>query len=245
MKRDDAAAYGEHIADVYDQWHGALDEAVIDTLHELARDRPVLELGIGTGRFAIPLAKRGLPVQGIDASPAMVAKLREKPGGSAIPVTIGNFADVGVPGPFSLVFVAFNTFFALTTQEDQLRCFQNVAARLLPNGVFVIEAFVPDLTRFSGNQTFRTTSVGEGEVRLEATTYDPVTQRVRSEHIVLTEQGVRLIPVRIRLAWPAELDLMAKLAGLSLVHRWGGWERSPFSANSKIHISVYAKPDGA
>jgi SAM-dependent methyltransferase len=245
MKRDDAAAYGEHIADLYDEWHGGLDETAIETLYDLARDRPVLELGIGTGRFALPLARRGLPVQGIDSSPAMVARLREKPGGSDISVTMGNFADVGVPGPFSLIFVAFNTFFALTTQEEQLRCFRNVAQRLLPNGVFVIEAFVPDLTRFSGNQTFRTSSIGEGEVRLEATLYDPVNQRVTSEHVVLSEQGIRLIPVRIRYAWPAELDLMAQLAGLALVDRWGSWHRTPFTAGSRIHVSVYGKPDGA
>ncbi|HJU65707.1 MAG TPA: class I SAM-dependent methyltransferase [Gemmatimonadaceae bacterium] len=245
MNRDDPSAYGELIADVYDEWHGGHNAAAIDTLHELARDRPVLELGIGTGRIALPLAQRGLQVHGIDASPAMVERLRAKQGGAGIPVTMGNFADVDVPGPFSLVFVAFNTFFALTSQEEQLRCFGNVAQRLLPNGLFVIEAFVPDVTRFSGNQTFRTTSIGDGQVRLEATIHDPVNQRSTTEHVVLSARGVRLIPVRIRYAWPAELDLMAKLAGLSLLHRWGSWARTAFTADSKNHISVYEKPNHA
>jgi SAM-dependent methyltransferase len=237
----DPSTYGEQIAGVYDTWFGAFDPAAIDTLHALAGAGPALELGIGTGRIALPLSECGLTVHGIDASPAMVDRLRAKPGGDQIPVALGDFADVGVDGVFSLIYVVFNTFFALLTQDDQVRCFQNVARRLAPDGVFVIEAFVPDVARYSGGQTFRTVDVTTQSARLEATRHDPVQQRVTSQHIVLTEQGMRLYPVQLRYAWPSELDLMARLAGMHLRERWGGWENDAFTTNSPRHISVYAR----
>ena len=235
--------YGERIAAVYDDWYAGVDDAAIATLHDLADGGRALELGIGTGRIALPLQESGVEVHGIDASEAMVARLRAKPGGERIPVTLGNFADVAVEGEFSLIFVLFNTFFALLTQHEQVRCFQNVARHLSPAGAFLIEAFVPDMTRFDRRQTVRTVRVGDREVRLEASQLDPVSQQVTSQHVHLSEQGVRLYPVRIRFAWPAELDLMARLGGLHLRHRWGGWQRTPFTAASGTHISVYEQAE--
>jgi SAM-dependent methyltransferase len=231
--------YGERIAGVYDDWYAEVEDAAVATLRELAQGGRALELGIGTGRIALPLQQSGVQVHGIDASEAMVTRLRAKLGGERIPVSLGNFADVAVEGQFSLVYVLFNTFFALLTQDEQVRCFQNVARHLSPGGAFLIEAFVPDMTRFTARQTVRTTQVGTDQVHLEASQLDPVSQQVTSQHVVLNEQGVRLYPVKIRFAWPAELDLMARLAGLQLRHRWGSWQRTPFSAGSSMHISVY------
>ncbi|SRR6266508_987582 len=234
--------YGDRIADVYDTLYSGLDtDGAVETLAELAGSGPVLELAIGTGRLALPLAERGLEVHGIDASEAMVAKLREKPGGDAVPVTFGDIADVAVDGSYSLVFVAFNTLFALLTQEDQLRCFANVAPRLADGGVFVVEAFFPDLARFDRGQRMQTNTVEAGRVFLDASRHDPIEQRVDSMHIVISEQGTKLYPVAIRYAFPPELDLMARLAGLHLRERWGDWSRGPFTAQSMRHVSVYAR----
>jgi SAM-dependent methyltransferase len=237
--------YGDRIADVYDAWYGEADflekDASIELLAELAGGGPVLELAIGTGRLALPLAERGLEVHGVDASEAMVARLREKPGGADIPVTMGDFADVPVEGAYPLVFVAFNTFFGLPSQEAQVRCFANAAAHLAEGGVFLIEAFVPDLGRFDRNQRFQTNSVSTTEVNLDASRHDPLEQRVDSVHVVLTEAGTRLYPVNLRYAFPAELDLMARLAGLELKHRWGGWRREEFTRQSQRHVSVYGR----
>jgi SAM-dependent methyltransferase len=231
--------YGERIAGVYDDWYAGVDEASVTTLRELAQGGRALELGIGTGRVALPLQQSGVQVHGIDASEAMVAKLRAKPGGDRIAVTLGNFADVAVEGQFSLIYVLFNTFFALLSQDEQVRCFENVARHLSPDGAFVIEAFVPDLTRFDRRQTVRVVSVGHDQVRIEASQLDPVGQQVMSQQVALTEKGLRLYPVKLRFAWPSELDLMARLAGLQLRHRWGSWKRTPFSEESSQHISVY------
>jgi SAM-dependent methyltransferase len=237
--------YGDRIAGVYDQWYADAafleTEASVELLAELAGDGPVLELAIGTGRLALPLAKRGIEVHGIDASEGMVGKLREKPGGDRIPVTMGDFADVGVDGSYRLIYLAFNTLFALLTQEDQLRCFTNAAAHLSDDGVFLIEVFFPDLTRFDRDQRFQTNSVSTTEVNLDASRHDPVAQRVDSAHVVLTESGTKLYPVNLRYAFPSELDLMARLAGLELRERWGGWAREPFTASSRRHVSVYGR----
>jgi SAM-dependent methyltransferase len=232
-------SYGERIAGIYDEWYAQYDASTIETLKELARGGLVLELGIGTGRIALPLQQTGITVHGIDASPAMIDRLRSKVNGDNIPVTLGDFADVGVEGQYALIYVLFNTFFALLTQEEQVRCMRNVAQHLGPTGHFVVEAFVPDLTRFSGQQAFRVISVGEHGIRLDASRIEPVTQQITSQHIVLTEQGVRLYPVKLRYVWPAELDLIACLAGLRLAHRWGDWQKAPFSAESSKHVSVY------
>jgi SAM-dependent methyltransferase len=231
--------YGQRIAGIYDEWYSGYDPAAVETLKELAAGGRALELGIGTGRIALPLQAAGVEVHGIDASEAMVAKLREKPGGESLPVTLGNFADVAVEGHYDLIFVLFNTFFALLTQEEQVRCFQNVARHLEPEGVFAIEAFVPDMQRFDKRQTVRATTVNEEQVRLETTLLDPSTQQITSQSVILSEQGVRLYPVKIRFAWHSELDLMARLAGLRLKHRWGDWGKGAFAADSTKHVSVY------
>lgn len=246
------STYGDRIADVYDEWHAARDgydamgtTTAVAVLADLAAEGgggAVLELGIGTGRLALPLAARGVAVSGIDASQAMVDRLRAKPGGDAVPVTIGDFADVAVDGPFSLVFVAFNTFFALLTQEDQVRCMANVADRLAPGGLFVVEAFVPDLGRFQDDRALSVLSVDADRVVLDAGVHDPTTQTIDVNHVVLTEAGTRLQPIRLRYAWPSELDLMARLAGLALRDRWGGWDRGPLTARSRGAVSVYLRP---
>jgi SAM-dependent methyltransferase len=242
----DASTYGENIAEVYDEWYTGPDTgAAVECLAMLARQGPVLELAIGTGRVALPLAARGLEVHGIDASSAMVAKLRAKPGGDRIPVTIGDFADVGVTGEYALILVVFNTFFALLTQEDQIRCFRNVAAHLAKDGSFVVEAFVPDLGRFDRNQRLAIEGIGHDQVRIEASQHDPASQCVQSRHIVLGEKGLKFYPLKIRYAWPSELDLMARLAGLRLRNRWGGWHCEPFNASSTSHVSVYGRCEQA
>jgi hypothetical protein len=169
----------------------------------------------------------------------MVAKLREKPGGDGIPVTIGNFADVGVDGRYSLVFVVFNTLFALDTQEDQIRCFRNVAEHLAEGGAFVVEAFVPEPERFHGN--VHVSRVETDLVQLNMSVVDRANQVSESQHVVLTPQGARFYPVRIRWTYPAELDLMARLAGMRLRERWSSWTREPFTKGSGKHVSVYER----
>ncbi|MGD2153811.1 MAG: class I SAM-dependent methyltransferase [Gemmatimonadales bacterium] len=242
MRDYDAASYGEKIADVYDEWYSGLDTAgAVELLAELAGPGPVLELGIGTGRLALPLSERGIEVHGIDASEAMVAKLRGKPGADRIPVTIGDFADLEVEGRFSLIAVAFSTFFSLLSQEEQVRCFRKVAYRLTDDGVFVLEAFVPDVSRFDRHQRVSTSKVKEEEVMLEVSQHDAIQQRVDSKHVVVSEAGIKMFPVKVRYAYPSELDLMAQLAGLCLRERWGGWRRQPFSASSVWHVSVYER----
>jgi SAM-dependent methyltransferase len=235
------ATYGERVADVYDDWYETYEEASITMLAELARGGRALELGIGTGRVALQLAAHGVEVQGIDASPAMVERLRAKPGGEAIKVTIGNFAEMAVDGQFSLVYVVFNTFFALSSQEEQVRAFRHARERLAADAYFLIEAFVPDVTRFSGGQANRASKVTAHRVLLDVARHDPLEQRIVGQTVEITNEGVRLYPVQLRYAWPPELDLMARLAGLRLLHRWGGWQREPFTSQSSRHISVYER----
>lgn len=241
MAPHDASTYGEHIAEVYDHWPGvpANAAAAVEFLAPLAKSRRALELGIGTGRVALPLAARGVKVHGIDASPAMVAELRRKSGGDAIPVEIGNFADVRIGGRFALVYVVFNTFFALLTQNEQVQCFARVAKRLTPGGAFVIEAFIPDLSRFDRGQRTSTLLLDDDRAIIDAATIDYASQVVRSQHILVSDAGVRRYPVVLRFAYPSELDLMARLAGMRLRERLGGWDRSPFTSSSAAHVSVY------
>lgn len=245
MERFQPGTYGDSIADVYDEWHQFLAEetaATVEVLASLAGSGPVLELAVGTGRIAIPLAERGLDVHGIDASAAMVERLRSKSGGDQITVTVGDMADVAVDETFSLAFVVFNTFFALVTQDDQVRCFANVARRLAPGGCFVLEGFVPDMTRFDHGQRVTAMTVDLDEVRLDASRHRQSEQRVDAQQIRITSHGLRLVPVALRYAWPSELDLMARLAGLRLRHRWGGWDSEPFDDTSESHVSIYEKP---
>ncbi|MEW6209214.1 MAG: class I SAM-dependent methyltransferase [Acidobacteriota bacterium] len=241
MKEYDITTYGENVALFYDAMYPVYEEAMIETLARFARGSRALELGIGTGRIAVPLTEKGIEVVGIDASSSMIEKLRAKPGGENIPVTVGNFADVAVEGQYDLVYVVFNTFFALLTQEEQSRCFERVAERLSSRGVFVIEAFVPDPTRFIGGQAIRAAQVTMDGVRLDAAMHDAVSQRVTGQHIHITGQGIKLIPIQIRYAWPSEMDLMARLAGLKLQARWDDWTGRPFTSESQRHISVYER----
>jgi hypothetical protein len=236
--------YGDRIADVYDEWYGEAafleTEGSVEVLAELAGNGPALELAIGTGRVALPLVERGVEVHGVDASERMVEKLREKPGGDRIPVTMGDFADVPVEGEYALIYVVFNTFFGLLSQDDQVRCFQNVAAHLSAEGVFALDAFVPDPARFGGGRV-AVSEIGDDLVRLDMIKLDPVTQVSTSQHVVLTPEGARFYPVNVRWAYPPELDLMARLAGLRLHERWGSWKREPFTAESGRHVSVYGR----
>jgi SAM-dependent methyltransferase len=246
MEDYDVTTYGERIADVYDEWYGEAafleTDAAVTALAELAGGGPVLELAIGTGRVALPLAARGLEVHGIDASEAMVARLRAKPAGDAIPVTMGNFVDVGVDGRYSLVYLVFNTLFALDSQDEQVRCFQNVAAHLVDGGAFVIEAFIPEPERFDGR--VGVSRIGADLVQLDTSLVDRNEQRSESQHVVLTPAGVRFFPVRLRWAYPAELDLMARLAGLRLRERWSSWTKEQFTKASSKHVSVYEQAPG-
>jgi SAM-dependent methyltransferase len=241
------SAYGDRFADIYDERPEvlALDtDAAVAFLAEHAGGGPVLELAVGTGRIAVPLAERGIDVHGIDASEAMVARLRSKPGGERIPVTIGDFADVPVEGRYTLVYVVFNTLFALQTQEAQVRCFENVAAHLADDGVFVVEAFPPDLTRFDRDQRTETMQIGLDHAWLALARHHPAEQRVQGQHVSLGEEGVRFYPVYIRYAYPSELDLMARLAGLRLRDRFDGWEGKPYTGRTQSGVSVYARVDG-
>ena len=242
MEQYGPATYGERIADVYDEWYNQLladPAAEAALLADLAAGGRALELGIGTGRIALPLQARGVEVHGIEASPAMVERLRAKPGGDAIAVTIGDMADVGVDGRFELVFVVFNTFFMLTTQEDQVRCFRNVAARLAPGGCFLLHAFVPDTSLIEKGQSLSVREASLDRVRLDATRFDAQQQRLDTTQVRITEQGVRLVHAKLRFAAPPELDLMAQLAGLTLDARYGGFGKEPFTDESAFHVSVY------
>jgi SAM-dependent methyltransferase len=238
-----ASTYGDRIAEVYDTYpHLPKDtDDAVEFLASIAGRGRVLELGIGTGRVALPLAARGLRVSGIDASQAMVKRLRAKPGGKELAVAIGDFAEVKVPGQYSLIYVVFNTFFALLTQDAQVRCFERAARRLSRDGVFVIEAFVPDLTRFDRGQRTSAFSVTTDSVLLETSVIDLAEQYNRSAHVEISEQGIRFYPVQLRWAFPAELDLMARLAGLRLRERFGGWKRESFGPQSGRHVSVYER----
>jgi SAM-dependent methyltransferase len=239
---DDPAFYGDRWADVYDEHHGGRDpSAAVEFLASLAGGGPVLELAIGTGRLALPLAARGITVAGVDASAAMVRRLRAKPGGESVTVTIGDMADVPVSGPFALVYLVFNTLFGLLTQKRQAECFRNVARVLGPGGAFVIECFVPDLARFDRGQRVQTLEVTEDAATFELSRHDPAQQRVTTQIVTLTEQGVRMHPVAIRYSWPSELDLMAGQAGLRLTERYSDWGRQPFDSASGGHVTVYRR----
>jgi SAM-dependent methyltransferase len=244
MEGCDAATYGQRVADVYDDRTKGPLPGQVELLYQLAGEGSVLELGIGTGRLSLPLAARGIEVHGIDSSEAMVAKLREKPGGDRITVSIGDFGDFDLVQRFSLVFVAFNTLFALPDQEAQLNCFVAVSRHLLPGGRFLVEAFVPDLGRFDRGQRVSAMDVGLDSVVLECSRHDAAAQTVTSQHVALGTSGTSLYPVHIRYAWPTELDLMARIAGLQPEDRWDGWDRRPFTAGSFTTISVWRAPEG-
>jgi SAM-dependent methyltransferase len=236
--------YAERFAEFYDAWFSMLPdtEGTVACLAELAGSGPVLELGIGTGRVALPLQEHGLEVHGVDGSEAMVTQLRAKPGGDGIPVTIGDFSEVPVEGTFSLVFLASGTFFELPSAEAQLRCFQNVAKTLAPDGLFVFDSPMPDASRSSNNQEIRIVPTRGNQLILQCRKYYPHEQRYTSDYVIIRDNDVRHMQVKFRYAWPAELDLMARFAGLRLRDRWGNWRRGPFTAASTHHVAVYEFP---
>ncbi len=231
--------YGERVAGVYDEWYSDIEPQQIDVLADLAGGGRALELGIGTGRIALPLSERNVEVHGVDAATSMISRLRAKPGGDRIPVTQGNFAEVPVEGKFELIYIVFNTFFALTTQEEQIQCFRNIAEHLAPGGCFLMEVFVPDLTRFTLGQVNMARKVTTDQVVLDISQHNAADQHVVSQQVVITEGNIRMYPVQIRYCWPSELDLMARLAGLRLRERWNNWKREPFTSESGKHISIY------
>lgn len=240
-------SFGEDVAGLYDKLSVRGDEEeTVASLAQLANGGPALELAIGTGRIALPLAERGVRVDGIDVSEAMVAQLRAKPGGDKLNVTIGDFADVAVDGAYKLIYVVFNTFYNLLTQDDQVRCFQNVAAHLTDDGVFLIEAMVPgSLYRLQNDQYVDAEDVGVDYVRLDVARHDPLNQILEENHVTLSAKGVHLNPIVTRYVWPSELDLMARLAGLRLKERYAGWQEEPLTASSWRHVSVYRRDVGA
>lgn len=235
-------SFGEDVAETYRDVERGDESAAVTFLAQLAKGGPALELAIGAGRIALPLAAQGIQVDGIDISPAMLDQLRAKPGGDKIPVTVGDFADVPVTGVYRLIFVVWNTLFNLLTQEDQIRCFQNVAAHLTADGAFVVETYVPTfLYRLRNDQYVDAEMIEVDEVKLDVLRHNAATQMIEESHVSLSEAGIRLNPVVQRYAWPSELDLMARIAGLQLKERWGSWNREPFDANSAIHVSVYGR----
>jgi SAM-dependent methyltransferase len=235
-------SFGEDVAELYRDVQRGDEMAAVAFLEQLAGRGPALELAIGTGRIALPLAARGIRVDGIDISPAMIAQLRAKPGSDDISVTVGNFADVSVPDTYRLIYIVWNTLFNLLTQEDQVRCFQNVADHLTDDGSFVVEAYVPAfLYRLRNDQYVDAEAIRVDEVRLDLLRHDMATQTIEESHVSLSSAGVRLNPVVQRYSWPSELDLMARIAGLCLKSRWGGWNREPFNSTSSIHVSVYGR----
>ncbi|GAA3467889.1 class I SAM-dependent DNA methyltransferase [Nonomuraea roseola] len=239
----DASAYGRSIADIYDATVTDLPtEATVERLALLAGDGPVLEFGIGTGRLALPLAARGLTVAGIDGSADMVEILRSKPGGERIPVSVGDFSTTKVEGRFSLVALTTNTIFALPSQDAQVDCFRNAADHLLPGGRFVVETWVPDPAAFRDGSALRLLSMSEDTVLAEAARLSPAEQFMHTTKVRLTAEGVRLLPANHRYAWPAELDLMARLAGMEREHRWSDWNGSAFGDDSRAHVTVYRLP---
>ena len=236
--------FGEHVAARYDEtsawtFDPAVVEPAVDLLASLAGAGAALELGIGTGRIALPLVARGVRVQGIDLSEAMVARLRTKAGAEAIGVKIGDFATTTVDGAFSLAYLVFNTIMNLTTQDAQVACFRNVARHLAPGGRFVIEVGVPHLQRLPPGERFRPFHVGSEHLGFDE--YEIAEQGLVSHHYRIGGDGFEAIAMPFRYVWPAELDLMAQLAGMRLEERWGDWDRQPFTSESTKHVSVWEK----
>jgi SAM-dependent methyltransferase len=237
--------FGERVAQRYDEssaemFDPAVVDPAVDFLAELAGSGAALELGIGTGRIALPLAQRGIRVHGIDLSEAMVARLRAKPGAEGIGVTIGDFATTTVDGTFSLAYVVFNTINNLTTQDEQIACFQNVAAHLEPGGCFVIEVGVPALQRLPPGETIRAFEVSDAYLGFDE--YNVASQGLISHHYRVEDGKLELHSVPFRYVWPSELDLMARVAGMTLRERWSDWNREPFTSESTKHVSVWEKP---
>jgi SAM-dependent methyltransferase len=236
--------FDEPVAARYDQAEAArfapsIVDATVAVLAGLAGDGPALEFGIGTGRVALPLAARGVAVHGIDLSEAMVARLRAKPGGDRVPVTIGDFATTTVDGTFTLAYLVFNTIMNLPSQDEQVACFRNAAAHLAPGGHFVVEVGVPDVRLLPAGESTRLFHTGPTSWAYDE--YDTATQRMTGHYIEVVDGAGSYRTTPFRYVWPAELDLMARLAGMRPRHRWGGWDRGPFTRDSGQHVSVWQK----
>jgi len=236
--------FGEHDAELYDRSTGeefdaGVIEATVEFLAGLAGDGRALELGVGTGRIALPLAGRGIAVHGIDLSQPMVDELRAKRGGDAIQITIGDFSTVRVDGSFSLAYLVYNTIENLTTQDAQVACFENVARHLAPGGRFVIECAIPDLRRLPHGETSNVFDLTPSHWGIDE--YDVATQGLISHHFTRVGDQIEYSSGPFRYVWPSELDLMARIAGMRLVERWSGWRREPFTSDSRKHISVWRK----
>ncbi|MFD6665016.1 class I SAM-dependent methyltransferase [Micromonospora chalcea] len=238
---DDPGLFGRLWASTYDGPGNPDPAPAVDFLAPLADGGPVLELAVGTGRVALPLAARGLTVEGVEASPEMVAHLRAKPGGADLPVTIGDMADVPVTGPYRLVFLVFNTLFNLVSEERQAACFRNVARVLAPGGAFVIETFVPDPADFDRDEQIQVREVTEDSATIRLHRYDRAAQTFVRQTVTFDASGVHLKPFAMRYAWPEQVDELAERAGLQLTERYADWDRSPFDADSRSHISVYRR----
>jgi len=241
----DDGYFDEQIAAKYDEsddeeFDPEIIDQTVDFLAELAGSGRALEFGIGTGRIALPLARRGVSVHGIDMSEAMVSRLRAKPGGDDIGVTIGDFTTTTVEGSFSLVYLVYNTIMNLTTQEAQVACFRNAAAHLEPGGCFVIKVMIPELRRLPPGETFQVFRASDTYWGIDE--YDVASQGLISHHIEIADGSVEVVSMPFRYAWPAEYDLMAQLAGMRSRERWSGWRREPFTSESRSHVSVWEKP---
>ncbi len=255
--QEEAAAEWDRYAEIWDSWtpddnRDDAEEAA-DFLAELSKGGSALELGVGTGRVAIPLSARGVRVSGIDASPKMLERLREKEGGDRIDLYEGNFADVDVDKLYDVVFIALATLFVLPDQHEQTRCLENSAKRLKPGGRLVIQNIVPDMSNYQRGrhndygmtEPFRVSGRLAGHPRLawfEMNTMDPTTQMIKRTDVIMSEKGNRIIAATMRYIWPAEQDLMARLGGLELEERWGGWRGEAFQYDSRDSVSVYRKP---
>ncbi len=243
MAEHDPTEYGRRIADEYDEhYEGYWDtEGAVERLAELAAGGPVLELGVGTGRLALPLADRGLEVHGLDSSEDMLDRLRAKPGADRLTLRTGDFAEINVPGTFSLVVLAINTIFALPDQDTQVRCFEAAGRRLDAGGRFAVEAWIPQLERFTTGSAVSVRILRDDRVSLDIGRLDPVNQRMETTQVSFRDGDVRLYPANHRYAWPSELDLMARLGGMELECRHEDWRQTPFTAHSTAHVSVYRK----
>ena len=231
-----ARRYDEAVAEMFDD---SLVAPAVDFLADLAIPGRALELGIGTGRIALPLAERGVEVHGVDLSPAMVQRLRAKPGGAEIPVAIGDFATTVLTGKFVLAYLVFNTIMNLTTLDEQVACFQNVSAHLEEGGRFVVEVGVPQLRRLPPGETIRPFAISDTHLGFDE--YEVASQSLVSHHYSVTDGKLEVRSIPFRYVWPSELDLMARLAGMRLCERWSSWRREPFTDESTAHVSVWEK----
>lgn len=234
------SSFGPDVAANYDDHPRGDEEMAATFLFEIAGERPALEFAIGTGRIALPLAARGVPVDGIELSPHMVERLRNKPGGEEINVTTGDMSSITTGRRYGLVYLVFNTIFNFLTAEDQIRCFQNAARHLDPDGYFIVETALPHAWIAPDQIDYvHAEHVAMDKVRFDVARYNPVTQLLEENHITITPDGIKMNPIVCRLITPGEMDLMARIAGMRLIQRYANWQRSVFDGNSKAHVSVY------